>query len=56
LVLARFLDGVLFGVAPRDPATMFVSLLGLFTFALVACLIPIRRVGAVDPVSAMRAE
>ena len=56
LVLARFLDGVLFGVAPRDPATMTLSLIGLFSFALIACLLPIRRVGAVDPVSAMRAE
>ena len=56
LLLARFLDGVVFGVAPTDPATMSISLLGLFLFAVIACLVPIRRVGAVDPVSAMRAE
>lgn len=56
LALGRFLDGVLFGVAPRDPGTLSITLIGLFSFALIACLVPIRRVNAVDPVTAMRLE
>jgi ABC-type antimicrobial peptide transport system permease subunit len=56
LVLSRYLEGVLFGVAPRDPGTLSLSVLGLFAFALIACLMPIRRVGAVDPASALRGE
>jgi ABC-type antimicrobial peptide transport system permease subunit len=52
--LARFLSGVLFQVAPTDPATMTVAVLVIVAVALVAALIPARRAARVDPVDSLR--
>ena len=56
LVVARFLRGLLFGIAAYDPAAFLgaPALLGLV--ALAACTIPAWRAARVDPVVALRQE
>lgn len=56
LSASRFLRGVLFGVAPWDWAAMAAAIGILTFFSLLACFVPARRAGAIDPVTAMRAE
>jgi putative ABC transport system permease protein len=54
--LTRFLRGMLFEVAPTDPAT-FIGVAILFVFtALLASYIPARRAMRVDPMVALRHE
>jgi predicted permease len=54
--LTRFLRGMLFQVAPTDPAT-FIGVAILFVFtALLASYIPARRAMRVDPMVALRYE
>lgn len=56
LYLSRFLEALLFGVQPRDPAT-FAAVAALFLIvAAIACYLPARRATRVDPVVALRAE
>jgi predicted permease len=56
LFLTRLMEGLLFGVAPRDPAT-FLTVSGLLLFiAGVASLIPALRAARVDPLEALRAD
>jgi predicted lysophospholipase L1 biosynthesis ABC-type transport system permease subunit len=53
---ARVIQGLLFGVAPHDPAT-FVAVAGLMTaIGLGACWIPALRAARIDPAIAMRSE
>ena len=55
-VVTRYLDGMLFGLTPRDPAT-FVAVTALFTtVALAAALVPARRAARVDPMTALRTD
>lgn len=55
-MLSRYLEGLLFGVTPFDPAT-FAAAAGVFTLAaLVAAYGPVRRATRVDPLVALRAE
>jgi len=53
---ARVLRGLLFGVAPWDPAAWLGSVLVLLAVAGVAGWIPARRAARVDPVRALREE
>jgi len=56
LALARFLSSQLFGVSARDPLT-FAAVALLLTFVvLMACYIPARRAGKVDPMIALQCE
>lgn len=56
MVLSRVLRSFLFEVQPGDPATLIV-VGGLFIgVALVACWVPVRRAGKVDPLEALRYE
>jgi predicted permease len=54
--LSRFLEALLFGVTPHDPAT-FAGIAALFLLvATLACYVPARRATRIDPVVALRIE
>jgi putative ABC transport system permease protein len=53
-VMAGFMQSLLPGITPRDPITFVGVPLLLAFIALVAAIIPARRAGAVDPVTALR--
>jgi ABC-type antimicrobial peptide transport system permease subunit len=55
-MLSRYLEGMLFGVTPLDPAT-FAAAAAMFTLvAIVAACGPTRRATNVDPMVALRNE
>jgi putative ABC transport system permease protein len=56
LLLARLLEGVLFGVQARDPTTYALVAVSLIAAALLITWIPARRAAGTDPMSAIRAE
>ena len=56
LLAGPAIESQLFGVKPRDPATLAAAALSLLTIAIVASYIPARRATRVDPLTALRAE
>ncbi len=56
LALTRLLSTLLFGISPRDPATLIAVAAILSTVALLACYIPARRAAGIDPTVALRYE
>ena len=56
LFLTRLMEGLLFGVAPRDPATFAAVTVLLLGIAVAASLIPAMRAALVDPLEALRSE
>jgi predicted permease len=56
LLLARLMQGLLFGVAPNDPVTLtgVAALMG--AIGIVACWIPAARAARIDPGAALRAQ
>jgi ABC-type antimicrobial peptide transport system permease subunit len=56
LLVARLLDGLLFGVTPTDPLTILLVSMVMVGAGLVACAVPARRAAGVDPLVAMREE
>jgi predicted permease len=56
LGLTRLVAGLLFGVAPRDPASMLFAVAAMLAVALVAAAIPARRASRVEPGIALRHE
>lgn len=55
LLAARVIRGLLFGVAPHDPATFIGVALMIGAIGMVACWIPALRAARIDPAIAMRA-
>jgi putative ABC transport system permease protein len=56
LALTRLLSTLLFGISPRDPATLIAVGAILAVVAFAACYIPARRAAAIDPTIALRYE
>ena len=54
VVLAKFLQSLLFEVTPRDPIVFGGVAVVLFAVAMTACYIPARRATRVDPMIALR--
>ncbi|HKW46753.1 MAG TPA: ADOP family duplicated permease, partial [Gemmatimonadaceae bacterium] len=55
-IVARFIRGSLYGVAPWDAPTIVSAALGLLVVAALASWIPARRAARVDPAEALRTE
>jgi putative ABC transport system permease protein len=56
LLTSRLLRGLLFGVAPHDPATLGGVALIIAAVGVAACWLPAARAARVDPAVALRAE
>ncbi len=56
LFAARFLESLLYEVAPRDPITLVAIAALLVGVALVASYLPARRASRIDPFTALRTE
>jgi ABC-type antimicrobial peptide transport system permease subunit len=52
----KLIEKMLYGVPRSDPISFAAGALLLFGTAMAACLVPMRRAVAVDPLIAMRAE
>jgi ABC-type antimicrobial peptide transport system permease subunit len=55
-LLTRFLSGLLFGIAPLDPAAFGAVAAALGAVGLVASVLPARRAARIDPMQALRSE
>ena len=56
LLLARLMQGLLFGVAPHDPLTLATVSTLMAAIGLGACWIPAARAARIDPGVALRAQ
>jgi len=56
LLLGPSIESQLYGVKPRDAATLVVVALSLLAIAILASYLPARRATRVDPLTALRAE
>jgi predicted permease len=56
LSVAHFLQGLLYGVSPLNPAIAGMAALLLLLAGLAACYVPARRASRVDPMVALRYE
>jgi ABC-type antimicrobial peptide transport system permease subunit len=54
--LTRLMEGLLFGVAPRDPLTFAGAAAVLLAVAALASAVPALRAARVDPLEALRTE
>lgn len=56
LALGRWLEGLLFGISPRDPFTLAAVTLVLLLAAVAASYGPARRASRLDPARVLRAD
>jgi putative ABC transport system permease protein len=54
LILVRFIEGILYGVAGTDPFSLCAAVIVLGLAALVACLLPALRATRINPIKALR--
>ena len=53
---SRLMTSLVFGIPTNDPVTIAVTMVVLAAVAFVACYLPARRAGRIDPIVALRAE
>src|SRR5262249_17979208 len=56
LALTRFIAADLYGVAPKDPGTIFSSVIVMSAVCITAAFLPARRASRIDPMRALRYE
>ena len=56
LLSGKLLQGLLFGVTPRDPVILAAVTVAVAVATMAACYIPVRRAVRVDPMVALRAD
>ena len=56
LLLARSIEGLLYGVAPRDPATLVTVALVMGAIGMSASWVPAARASRIDPSESLRAS
>jgi predicted permease len=56
VLLARFIEGLLFGVPPYDPLTLVAVVAVMGTIGVAACWLPAARASRIDPSEALRAQ
>jgi putative ABC transport system permease protein len=56
LSLSRLMQGLLFGIAPHDPATLAAVLALMAAVGVGACWIPALRASHIDPATAIRGQ
>jgi ABC-type antimicrobial peptide transport system permease subunit len=54
--VTRFIESMLFGLKPSDPATTAEAVLVMIAVALLAGWLPARRASRLDPMTALRHE
>ncbi len=52
----RYLERLLFGLSPADPAVIAGSVVAMLVAGAVAAYLPARKASRVDPLSALRFE
>jgi putative ABC transport system permease protein len=55
-LLGSAISSMLYGIQPRDAATLILVPLALALIAVIACLLPAIRAARVDPIKALRCE
>jgi putative ABC transport system permease protein len=55
-LIGRLLKGTVYGIEPTNPATLSLVEGTLLIAALIACIVPARRAGLVDPMVALRQD
>ncbi|HEX6463477.1 MAG TPA: FtsX-like permease family protein, partial [Vicinamibacterales bacterium] len=56
LWVGRFVASLMFGLTPRDPATLTATAILLIAIAAMAGYLPARRAALVDPARALKAD
>jgi ABC-type antimicrobial peptide transport system permease subunit len=56
IAVTRLMSALLFGVSPRDPATLLVVSILLVAVSLAASFLPAYRATKIDPILAIRHE
>jgi putative ABC transport system permease protein len=53
---SKLLESMLYGVGRTDPLSFVIGVAVLLATALAACLVPVHRAVAVDPLTSIRAD